>query len=391
MSNNRNEQILGEIIATARKCNFCSPDVSDVHKFQLARSLEKIPFRPLRRVVNYPFRYLKRYHPQVIRKFVQSGYVYPQGQAVFIRGQIQLIRRGSPWGDLTLCKEIARWLLENRSPNMKNYCWGQPFLWYSRKPFPPNLPRTTVSSQVAWAFLDLFELTGDQQYLDVAESVCRFYLEDLSHEPDENGNWCFSYTTIDQYHIHNASLLAASALMRVASLANDPGGRYREASLKAVRFSLHHQNEDGSWYYWAPPDKLSYKIDNYHTGFNLEALATILDDHPDADISEAYEKGLEYFAAKLFQDDVPKHTDKLVYPIDIQACGQAIITFALAASSDQKYADRAKAIAGYTIDNMYCENKRHFAYRIYENQFRDNSYYFRWGDAWMIRALSLIP
>ena len=379
---------LGNCIETAKEHDFVSPDVSDVKKLWLYRVLSQVPNPFIRRFCLAPLNYLNRYHPDFVRRFVESGYVYPQGQAVFLRGQINLLKQNSQLGDLSLCREVARWLVSNRNGDFKNHCWGQPFLWYSRKPFPPNLPRTTVSSQVAWAFLDLFDLTQDDEYLRVAESVCRFFLEDLNYAPDADGRICFSYTTLDNYHIHNASLLASSVLMRVGGISGNE--EFRDAAVAATRFSVHHQNDDGSWYYWAPPDKLAYKIDNYHTGFNLEALATIVNDHPDSEFKEAHERGLVYFYNHLFDGNVPRSNNNSTWPVDIQACAQSIITFLLAATVDVRYRNKAREIAEYTVDNLFLESERHFAYRIYRNGHIDGSYYFRWGDAWMIRALSLL-
>ena len=388
MAHNRVEEILTKTIERAQKSNFRSYDISDLKRMKLLLFANKIPVRLIRGLITRPLTYLQKYKPNWLRPFIKGdGFVYPQGQAMFIRGQANLIRKNHPLGDLSLCKEIADWLIENRNKEYKNYCWGQPFLWFSRKPFPPNLPRATVTSQVGWAFLDLYELTQDQQYLDVAISTCHFFIEDLNYTPDAYGNYCFSYTTIDNYHVHNASLLAASVLSRVGKLTANK--KFIEAATRATEFSIYHQNEDGSWYYWAPPDKLSYKIDNYHTGFNLEALHTISTDLDRNDIKEAYKLGLEYYFTNLFDGPLPKFTNKQKFPVDIQGCAQSIATFTLAGEINEKYYLKAKNIVEYTIDELFVNSKNNFGFRKYSDGFLDPSYYFRWGDAWMIKSLSL--
>ncbi len=388
MKENNLINVLENTIEKAKRQKFSSYDVSDLSRMGLLRFAKKIPVRLIRGLITRPLSYVQTYRPHWLRPFIfEKGYIYPQGQAMFIRGQANLIRKNHPLGDIELCKEIGNWLVDNRNKEFKNYCWGQPFLWFSRKPFPPNLPRATVTSQVGWAFLDLYELTKEEKYLDYAKSVCNFFIEDLNYTKDANGNYCFSYTTIDNYHVHNASLLAASVLSRVGKLTSNK--QFIEAATKAVNFSIHHQNEDGSWYYWAPPDKLAYKIDNYHTGFNLEALHTILLDTEREDIRVAYEKGLSYYIENLFEDGLPKLTIENTYPVDIQGCAQSIITFTLASIVNDDYRQKAKEIINYSIDNLYVTSQNHFGFRKYKNGYLDKSYYFRWGDAWMIKALSL--
>lgn len=385
----RLNKILTSIIDKAIASNFKSDDISDLLRFLPLQVAKKIPISKIRGLFLKLISYLIKYKPSLVRLFIRkTGYVYPQGQALFIRGQVNLLKSNSTLGNLELCETIASWLIENRNKDFDNNCWGQPFLWYSRKPFPPNLPRATVTSQVSWAFLDLYTLTGDEKYLEVAKSACKFFIENLNYTKDKNGNYCFSYTTIDNYHIHNASLLAASVLMRVGTLCKID--EFIEAAHAATRFSISHQNQDGSWYYWAPPDKLLYKIDNYHTGFNLEALHTIYIDSKAPEYLQSYKLGLAYYYANLFKGGMPKITNKNTFPIDIQGCAQSIITFALAKDIAIEYGDKAQEILEYTLDNFYLAEKEHFAYRIYENGFLDTSYYFRWGDAWMIRAMSLM-
>ena len=233
--------------------------------------------------------------------------------------------------------------------------------------------------------LDLFDYTQDQKYLDIAREVCYLFINEFNYQPDDNENICISYTPIDNYHIHNANLLAASVMMRTGRILGLDN--VREFAIRAANFSTGHQNEDGSFYYWAPPDKLYFKIDNYHTGFVLESYKTIKEDCGSNLYDEAYQKGLEYYYHNLFDGPIPKMTNKRTYPIDIQSCAQSIINFSL--ESHQKiYLQKAQSIANYTINNFFIPEQDHFAYQIYANGQINKAYYFRWGDAWMIRALS---
>lgn len=377
--------IIKKSLNYAQSKGYKSYDISDLVKTKYYVLARDLPNSYLRKLVLYPYKQLSQRKPEWIRLFVkEKGYVYPQAFAMIIRGMVALAKKDSPLADIDEAKNLANWLINNPSPSAKHYGWGQPFLWYSRKPFPRNTPRATVSSQVAWAFLDLFEYTQDEHYLDIAKDICYLFKEEFNYTPDSNGNFCISYTPLDNYHIHNASMLAASVIFRV--YAYTKVAELGEFAGKIAGFTASHQNEDGSFYYWAPPDKLNYVIDNYHTGFVLESYQTIMEDCGDGRYESIYRKGIDFYSNNLFADAVPRYSTAKTYPIDIQSCAQSILTFYL--DGNPEYIEKAQAIADYTIRTMFLSQKSHFAYQIHENNFVDESYYFRWGDAWMFRALS---
>lgn len=371
----------------AKKNNYQSLDLSDLKKTRLYRHIQNNKSKLVRYAASIPYELLIKYRPNWLRLFIrEKGYVYPQAQAMIVRALIQLAIKGDTLGDLSEVQQELQWLKKARNTSFPYAGWGQPFLWYSEKPFPENIPRATVSSQVAWAFLDMFEITEDEEYLAVAEEVCKLFIHYFSHEPDSKGNICFSYTTEDDYRIHNASMLAASVLARVYKYKGI--SEYADYAIKATDFTVHHQNRNGSFGYAAPPAQSANRYDNYHTGFVLESLYTIKQDLPESRFNRAYECGMDFYQRSLFDDDRPKYTDQLIYPIDIQSCAQAIITFGI--SNEPEHKAFAKQVAEYSIKNFFLPEKNHFAYRIYKNGFKDESYYFRWGDAWMIRALSYL-
>ena len=157
--------------------------------------------------------------------------------------------------------------------------------------------------------------------------------------------------------------------------------------IKAINFTMSHQNKDGSWYYWATPDKLIYNIDNYHTGFVLECLnicrRSLKEEY---EYEEELRKGLKFYANNLFLNDgTPKIRHNSIYPIDIHSCSQGIITFYELADLEPKYLNMTKKIADWSIKNMQ-DKKGYFYYRIYKNRV-DKTPYIRWGKAWMLRAL----
>jgi len=378
--------VLESIIETARKEDYSSFDISNLLQTRYYALSSKLSAGLAKKVIQKPYKSIIKHYPDFIRKISSSDkQKFPQSHAFVIRGYLQLLKKEKKFINIEEVFELGSWLIENRSNYSKHFAWGQPFTWYSRMIFPKNIPRATVSSQVAWAFLDLFEFTGDDQYLDIVVDVCYLFKNDFNYTEDVNGNICLSYTTVDKYHIHNASMLAAAIILRVARITKnrelDKFGR------RLVNFTIGHQNKDGSFYYWAPPDKLNYMIDNYHTGFVLESLKTIVEDTKSEDYLKSYQLGMEFYRRELFDGIVPKLSTKKLYPIDIQSCAQSILTFTESNLSDS-YRKTAIEIADFSISSLYIDNKKHFGYRMNNTNSLDESYYFRWGDAWMIRALA---
>jgi hypothetical protein len=256
----------------------------------------------------------------------------------------------------------------------------------SRTFIPKQTPSIVVSCIAANAFIDAYEILGNKKYLDIAESTCNFLLNDLNIDRTNENMICFSYTPLDNFHVHNANLFGACLLARIYT--HRDRDNYIRLVEKTTNFTSFHQNKDGSWYYWAPPDKLLYKVDNYHTGFNLEHLIVIKQAlgskfHYD----ENLDKGIRYYKEHLFvKETIPKIAPQSIYPVDIHNAAQGIITFSMLEKLNQKFGRVAEKIARWTIANMQ-DRDGHFYYRLYRYRI-DKMPYVRWGQAWMLYGLS---
>ncbi len=305
--------------------------------------------------------------------------------ALFAGGYLNLYKR---FGEKYLEKALKalKWLMDNHSRGYSGYCWGYPFDWMSRIFIPKVTPSIVVSCIVANAFLDAYEILRDEKYLNVAKSVCNFLLNDLNIDVVNEDMVCFSYTPLDHFHVHNANLFGASLLARVFK--HTQREEYGKLAEKALKFTVFHQNSDGSWYYWAPPDKLLYRIDNYHTGFNLEHLYVIKEVLKDRfRYDKNLEKGAAYYRKNLFvKETVPKMESNSIHPIDIHNAAQGIITFSTLQKMNPQYGKIAEKIAKWTILNMR-DMDGYFYYRIYRHRIA-RAPYVRWGQAWMLYALA---
>lgn len=337
-----------------------------------------------------PFIFLAERYPKYLRPlFLVRKRAYVQSKAIMARAYLHEYEWNKNEDSLNKAEAMLTWIKSKRNKSFQWHCWGQPYNWYIRKRIPANTPRTTVSTQVGNALLDAYEITGKEEYLKTAIDIGQFVIHGLNWKADKDGDICFSYTSADHYHIHNANMMAAAFILRVWQKNND--NNLKEFALKALRFTIKHQNPDGSWFYWAPPDKVLGKIDNYHTGYVLEALMVIekllKEDFP---YHNELKIGLDFYHQHLFeQDTLAKMTHKSLYPIDMQSCAQAIITLSMASEYNPVFLQTARNVADWSILNMK-DKRGFFYYRMYKNKKVDKTPYMRWSETWMMRALILL-
>jgi len=386
------ETLVGELYKFQKKRDFRDKDLSDilsskVYSYFLPRSRRNFPAK----VVYFFLDKLNRHNGSSIRRLfrLNSDYQYPQAHALIIRGLVKTDALKPANSFKEEIENLGDSLFEMREKSFDNYGWGQPFDWPSETVMKAGTPRATVSSQVGMAFLDLYETFHDEKYLKRAESICNLFIEDFNYTPDADGDFCFSYTTEDNYHVHNASTLAAAVLIRTHHHTGNK--KYLDFGQKALRFTAKNQNQNGSWYYRAKPDKVIGLIDNYHTGFVLESFIDSKTYWSEGDFpfSRQLNAGMEYYIENFFTNNFePKYRPDKVYPVDIQACAQSLLTLTLylrGHKKDNVVTELLNGVLEYTLKNFY-NGKGQFYYRIYSNR-KDKNSFIRWGDAWMIRAI----
>jgi len=213
----------------------------------------------------------------------------------------------------------------------------------------------------------------------MAVSTKEFILGDL-HRTARDTTFCFSYTPVDTETVHNANLLGASVLARLAPHCEDD--RLVPAAAASLDYSMRHQRDDGSWFY--ADTRVQKWIDSFHTGFNLQAIRYMLEAGWASRYLQAYRRGVEYYATSFFlADGTPKYYHDKVYPIDIHAPTQAIGFFS---REGPKYQDLTDKVLDWMLRHMYGGNGC-FHYR--KGRFLTNRIsYMRWSQAWAFHALT---
>ena len=277
------------------------------------------------------------------------------------------------------CLESLR-LADSEEP-----CWGYPFdvqsrvFFYSRRQ-----PNTIATAFAGHALLDAHASLGDPHLLEMARGAGRFFLRRVPQTEAGEGAY-FGYLAGDRSPIHNANLLAAALLARLAAL-GPPDEGFGSAADAAVRYSTARQRPDGSWPYGERPN-LAW-VDNFHTGYVLDALRVCTDAGvAEAEAGDAWGRGVAYYRRALFlPDGTPSYYPTRVFPVDAQSLAQGIQTLSIAAGHDRSCADQAWKVFGFALRRMLGDDGLPIFQRrrIWSNR----APHFRWVIAPMLLALT---
>lgn len=265
-------------------------------------------------------------------------------------------------------------------------CWGYNFDWQARAFFQPKDTPTVVASVfIANAMLDAYEITKQDTLLETARSTCDFILKDLNRTYDDKNNFAFSYSPLDKSVVFNASLLGSRLLSRVYSFTNEK--KLVEAAQRSVAYCCSYQRTDGSWGYGTLP--FHQWVDNFHTGYNLECISDYMKYTGDNVYVNNVNQGLSYYISTFFTNEgISKYYNNSVYPIDVHAPAQMVITLAKLGRFHE-HKELMDTVLHWTIRNM--QSKKGFFYYQINKFFSSKIPYMRWAQAWMFYALSTYP
>ena len=313
---------------------------------------------------------------------VRKGY-NPKGLGLFLHGYCNLYRIDPAPEYLEKIEMLSEKVIGLISPGYAGACWGYNFDWQAKAFFQPGYTPTVVASTfIGTALLEAYEITGETRLRDTAVSVADFILKDLNRTYDDEGDFSFSYSPLDRTQVFNASLLGSRMLSRIYPITGDRN--LIEEAERSVRFAVKHQKKDGSWAYSTLP--YHQWIDNFHTGYNLECIHQFQNYSGSNLYDEEIRKGLAYYLDNFFMEDGRcKYYNNSLYPIDIHAAAQFIITLNRLGLHG-RHRDRAMKVLGWVIEHM----QHPTGYFYYQLKKRMNSRipYIRWAQAWMFYAFT---
>ncbi len=322
--------------------------------------------------------------PIDFRKWVgiKPGY-NPKAIGLFLSAYVKLYQRSKDEALLPQIDFFSQKIIELTTPGYSGHCWGYNFDWQAKAFFQPKgTPTIVASSFIANALLDAYDLNKKEELLQIARSTCDFILNDLNRETDEQGNIAFSYSPLDKSVVYNASLLGARLLSRVYAYTKED--ILKNTAAATVRYCCMKQKADGSWAYGNYD--FHQWVDNFHTGYNLECIADYMKYTGDHSCEAVLEKGFQYYIQTFFgKDGVPHYYSHSIYPIDIHAPSQLVITLQKL-NKAHDHMDILNKVMHWTIEHMQSP-KGYFYYQI--NRWGTSRIpYMRWSQAWMMLAFA---
>jgi hypothetical protein len=250
---------------------------------------------------------------------------------------------------------------------------------------PKKTPNIICTTFAANALLDMHGWSGEKRFLEAAESAAAFVAEVLYTR--EGADAWFNYTPLERTQVHNANVLGAALLCRVAQYR--PEQNFSELGLQAARFSVARQNSDGSWYYGERKTPSQEWIDNFHTGFTLCALADIAQFTGTHEFATSFTRGLDYYVSHFFEaDGAPKYFHDRGHPYDVHSAAQSILTLRRLKDAHPDARAISNKVLDWTLRTLWDE-RGYFHYQQHR-YWRNRIPYLRWGQAWMLLALATV-
>jgi hypothetical protein len=218
----------------------------------------------------------------------------------------------------------------------------------------------------AWAgrlFLRAYRYTQNSEYLSYAAAVARYFLNEHPHETSSEGTY-FYYDPNLSGVIFNASGEISSYLVEFGSVGQDREATY--AGQDGLRYLIAHQNQDGSWFYGLGP-RFRY-IDNFHTAFVLNAIASAVKYLHWPDLSKSLKRGIQYFTLNLFRESSsglkPIHLDRrflpwnsnLIQRVDLRDVTASVVLFLELGQQDRRYRELADRLLLWALQHMRSAN-----------------------------------
>lgn len=310
-----------------------------------------------------------------------------KGLALFALAALANYRRTRTPEAEAEARGLLQQLISLRLTRESGIAWGYNFDWQSRVFFAPrDTPTIVPTAFAARALVEAADAFGDNEYLKLAHAACDFIVRELPRSVENETEVCFSYAPGTNTRIFNASLLAAETLALVS--ARDAENQHCDLAVKAVRYVVNQQREDGSWFYGAEPNQ--NWIDNFHTAYLLSSLKRISDSCAPAqteEVSAALQRGYAFWRKSFFlADGWAKYYHDTLFPVDTHAAAAAIVSLLDLIELDRDARSLAERIATWSIHHL--RDRRGFFYYQRRRFYTVHTPFMRWTQAWMTYALA---
>ena len=324
-----------------------------------------------------------------ISKTISNKKIYPCAIAEIMMGLINLEKIFSDKIYKNNAIDISKNLINYANTTKNGIGWGVPYKWVTPDgTLPLNSPSIVQTAHCFHAYDKLYIELGDKEYLDIMQKIINFVYEDLkirnnkSKSKSEPSKYGYNFPVLT----FNTIALRANILMRAYELFGHE--KYKNASMKNIKYLSENQNQDGSWFY----SHNSNSIDNFHTCYILKSLYSTYAIHNNKLIIDIANKGFKYYLNNFFRDNGTLiHFTKSKNPkfryIELLDYAEAIkleIEIKKSINRDFSY---SQDLANQVIYN-YQTKKGHYITRVNSLRMRNKIPYLRWPQAQLFNALT---
>jgi hypothetical protein len=291
---------------------------------------------------------------------------------------------------ITKARALADDLLKQSVPGYHGLGWGYPFDWqHANGLMPKGTPHITATPYAYEVFTKLFDLTGEDRYLQVARSIAEFVFLDLKDTPTGDDASASSYTPHDQSKVVNASAYRAFVLVDAAQrFKNDD---YQTKAWGNLRFIMQAQREDGAWLY-AIDDPSQAFIDHFHTCFVLKNLYKINQQLQRPEIKRSIQRGYDWYREALFDADANPKSYAIaprlqIVRFEMYDFAEAISLGVLLRDDIPEAMAHAQRLASRLL-RIHQLPAGHWVTRVYRGGIRHATPYLRWPQAQLFLAIT---
>lgn len=292
-----------------------------------------------------------------------------------------------------------RWLEKHKVVQFGGYGWGYPFDWRSRILIPRNTPTVVNSAIIGDAYWLKYKYHGDEEALFQCQNICQFIMSGLNRSGHkDDGSFCFSYTPVDSFQVHNANLFGAEFLIRIGLKTGHDD--WVKTGLSAANFSLSEIREDSTLNYWSDEQAIGLQQDTYHSGFEIRALDSIACLTGNKEFRQAADKYFRTWLKDFFsKEGAPCFIRGQTDVVEVHSCAEGLLCaakmFESGDFSQELFLKHVKGVLSAAA-KLWVEkvsNKGYFVAKV-QKRFGCNMKvdipYIRWGQAWMFNALAAV-
>ncbi len=199
---------------------------------------------------------------------------YPMAFAVYASSAVIAARRTENDSYRDAATIAADWLVDNSDLNNDDLAgWGLPFAWDASQDGSTNPAHTVYGITTALAvkaLLDVYELTGTRQYLDVAEETLDAYSNYYTPVDNRRGYVWYSQWPQDANPFPNVIAMLAGVYARAADVLDRED--YKELAMSCAQYLMDCSIDDTHGLHWPYRVGRSKPNDAVHAAYVVEGL-----------------------------------------------------------------------------------------------------------------------